>query len=232
MKSALVLVASFILAVAACKPKANDNTLARIIPKEGKLIPIDFSDTNYREIKSYAMDTITKSGWAIKYMVKNDTTRYNDLYIQWSKGAKVGLFRFEDVLLMRTYFMPVVAGENDNYIFLTHACATECEALLTLSKENIPKAKDFVEVIKFDIKTNRVVFVNEKSSLDTIIITTADLIRNKNKSIKFKNLCGLNPVGGCIDSVRFEKDYVKLMGTFPSGHNTYLKESHIIRLDD
>ena len=36
-----------------------------------------------------AHDTITADNWKIEYLIKDDTTRYDDVYIKWSKGTKV-----------------------------------------------------------------------------------------------------------------------------------------------
>ncbi|MEP7127552.1 MAG: hypothetical protein ABI729_01735, partial [Chitinophagales bacterium] len=127
---------------------------------------------------------------------------------------KAGLFCGQDFLLMRRYFIPILEGENSNYIFLTHACATSCSALLTLSKRGIPADRDFSYVIDYDIANGQIVYIPERSySLDTLEVSIADLRRQKEKSIIFKNICNLIPEEGCIDSINFDKSQVKLFST-------------------
>ncbi|WP_316789622.1 hypothetical protein [Pedobacter frigoris] len=45
----------------------------------GKLIAINFNDSNYADVSYYAIDTTTQDGWSIKYLIKDDSTRYSDL---------------------------------------------------------------------------------------------------------------------------------------------------------
>ena len=201
----------------------------------GQLIPINFRDSVYHDLEFYARDTITIDGWTIEYLVKDDSTKYQDVYIQWKKGNTKGLFYGGDILLMRRYFTPILLGENNTHIFLEHGCATTCSALLALSKDSIPEARDFIYVRDYNIKNGQVVFIPERSySLDTLEISVVDLTRQKEKSVIFENVCNLAPEEGCIDSISFNKNYVKLSATLIAKRDKpkSIKESHTVRLDD
>ena len=198
----------------------------------GKLIPIDFADKNYFEVEDKAKDTITNDGWIIKYFVKDDSTKYRDIYIQWTKGKRTGLYCGFDDLLMRRYFIPQFMGENDSYIFLTHGCATDCSALLALSKDNVPTAQDFAYVFSYNIKNGQLVSTPEYKK-DTLQVSVVDLNRKQEKVVVFKNICNSTAKDGSIDSVHFDKNYISLFATLidknDKDRTRKVKENHIVK---
>jgi len=223
----------FTLAISCSQTRKKDRPVIKLKSKgTGSLISINFADTNYNGVQDYAKDTITKSGWAIKYFIKDDSTRYDDLYIKWSKGSVIGTFYCGDALEMRRYFIPVLSGENKSHIFLEHGCSTGGEAVLILPKYNELKGRDYSYVIKYDITTSQIVYMPENSfNTDTPIFSVIDLHRNIEKQILFKNIYTPRPEDGCIDRVIFNKDFVKLYATLQDKNapDKSVKESHIVR---
>ena len=227
---------SQILSCAETQSKKDQISAKQISGTTGKLIPIDFDDSNYVHADLNAMDTITTDGWSIKYLVMDDNTRYNDIYIQWQKGNRKGTFHGRDILRMRSHFIPMLAGENKTHIFLKYACATSCSALLTLSKDSIPKDQEFFFVINYNIKTGQVVYIPESGyNLDTLKVSVFDLTKRRQKYIEFKNICNSTFEVNCIDSVYFNKDYVKLFATLidreDSNRTRNITENHTVRLN-
>ena len=219
-----------ILATAFFNVKGQNN----VNTGSSKLIPIDFSDSNYVDVAFYAKDTITADGWTIKYMVKDDSTRYSDIYIQWSKDNRGGLFYGESILLMRRYFVPFLVGENKTHIYLEHGCATGCRAILTLSKDSFPKDNDYNLVIEYNIKNGQILYCKDYSNLDTMKVVIVDLKRNKEKTITFENVCYSTPMTSCIDNVILERDYVKLSATLYNrkDKDKLVKEEYNIKLEN
>jgi len=193
-------------------------------------MPIDPNDSNYLDVKSYAIDTVTPSGWSIKYFVRDDNTKYDDLYIQWSKGSIKGVYQAEDVLQMRRYFIPEYRGENQNHIFLWHGCATGCQAILTLSKDSSPTAKDYLNIIDYDISTSKVVYLTNfnlehEPSLEVAIV---DLNSSKESKARFENLCMSAALKqSCIDTVVFSKDKVVIKATLID-KSDYHREKEVV----
>jgi hypothetical protein len=178
-----------------------------------KLITINFSDRNYVDVKHYAKDTLTQDGWSIKYLVKDDSTRYSDLYIEWSKNKSTGLYHFPDVLTFRRYFIPVFKGENKKHLFFTHACATHCRAVLTLSKEKSPKHREFISIANFNIPNGQIVYTPDKDYDNQFVVAIADLNKDVERHVIFKNHpLFLEPMEN-IDSVSFNSNQVKLFAT-------------------
>jgi SanA protein len=143
LRERLARVKIFIDKIIGTKPKYLGHRVQigdKYLPGTGMLIPINFSDTNYTDLQSWVKDTISSSGWSINYLVKDDSTRYNDLYIRWNKGNRTGLFCDSDVLLMRRYFIPVLAGENGTHIFwnmvalLPEQLFSSCQKILFLKR--------------------------------------------------------------------------------------------------
>ena len=205
----------YLLASVGCK---DDKAIKKVIIQSnytGQLVPIDFNDSNYNELSSYAIDTVTKGGWDIKYLVKDDSTKYDDIYIKWSKGNLSGNSKTESVLQYRRYFIPQYVGENKNYLFFWHGCATDCQAVLTLSKDSV-FSKDFTRVIDYNIQNGQIGYVTDKGSEDDkpFQISIADLSRNKEHMIQFKNLCMYAAhKESCIDTIIFRKEKVVIKAT-------------------
>lgn len=216
-------------------------TLGNVLGQENtedaprQLVEIDFSDPNYIDVQNYAKDTITSDGWKIKYLVVDDSTRYNDIYIEWSKGQLKGLFCVKDVLSMRRYFIPVLKGENLTHIFMKHGCATSCSAILSLSKDSKLESRDFAYVVDFDIDTGQLVYIPERSySLETLEVSVVNLKRHLERPVIFKNICALAPESGCIDRIFFTKDKVAISASLIDRHDQEktLKESHTVKFDE
>jgi major membrane immunogen (membrane-anchored lipoprotein) len=91
--------------------KENDISNSQVLEPSGKLIQIDFRDNNYMDLQPSAKDTITNDGWNVRYLIKDDSTKYNDIYIECSKGNVSGLFHGENLLQYRHYFIPTFIGE-------------------------------------------------------------------------------------------------------------------------
>ena len=203
--------------------------------KIGKLTKIDFSDPNYVDVQLYAQDTITSDGWKIEYLIKDDSTKYNDLYIRWSKGQLTGLFCHRDVLLMRRYFIPVIEGDNSTHIFMKHGCATSCTAILTLSKDNKLESKDFAYVVDFDVTTGQLVYIPERSySLERLEVSVVDLKRHLERPVIFKNICNLAPESGCIDRISFTKYKVVVAASLLDKNDQAktINESHTVKFGE
>lgn len=179
---------------------------------ESQLIPLDQNDTNYS--RGLPVDTTFPTGWKIEYLIKDDTTKYHDLFIRWSKEGKSGLYFGENLLNFRTYFIPEYVGENDYNIFMDHGCSTSCAGLLVLNKTSL-EHKDFQDIADYDISTNRVVwFKNDKTNIsDGFTITITDLLMAKDTSLRFQNMA-LGPIKPqFIDTVIFKKNAVSIRCT-------------------
>ena len=195
-------------------------------------IPIDFTDTVYADVQLHARDTVTSDGWAIQYLVKDDSTRYNDLYIRWSKDGHQGLFQCGDVLLMRRYFIPEFTSENGDHIFLEHGCATSCSAVLALSKDPVPHGRDIFYVVDQDLSRGQFVYVPERSfSLDTLEVSVVDLTRKEEHAVVFKGHCTLAPDYGCIDSVSFGEERVVLYAKLLDDNGKEIREEHTVNIN-
>ncbi|MFP9098828.1 hypothetical protein ACLI09_07230 [Flavobacterium sp. RHBU_24] len=174
----------------------------------GKLIPIDFKDSLYYDLASYARDTVTNDGWKISYLVKDDTTRYNDLYIQWEKGTLKRVYKDSDVLQMRRYFIPDLSKENKTHIFLEHACATGCWAVLVLPKDTSAEVKDFEAVFDYNTDLGQVVY-RKYDQNDALAVSATDLNRGSTKSVTYKNKgYALGSDMAPLDTVIFKGDRI------------------------
>jgi hypothetical protein len=199
-----------------------------IILHSGKLIPIDLNDSNFSDLESFASTLRTPKGWNINYYVKDDSTKYEDLYIEWSKENMKGEHLCKNVQQYRRYFIPEYKGENDKFLFLTHGCATDCNAVLTLSKESLI-AKDFENVVDFDIANNQIVSVSDYAVKKEPLfgLTVYDLKKGNQYDVKFKNLCmtAANK-GSCVDTIIFNKSKVTIKANLAL--NDYYRENEIV----
>ena len=223
------------LLVSACGTQptevSQNNSTPEQVASDG-FIPIDFSDTGYADVHIHAHDTVTPDGWAIQYLVKDDSTRYNDLYIRWSKEGRHGLFQCGDVLLMRRYFIPEFVSENANHIFLEHGCATSCSAVLALSKDTVPQGRDIFYVVDQDLSRGQLVYIPERSfSLDTLEVSVVDHTANEEHPVVFKGHCTLAPEDGCIDSVSFGDERVLLYATLLDDNGKQISERHVVKVN-
>ena len=190
-----------------------------------ELIPIDFKDTTYQDVAMFAKDTITGDGWRIKYLVKDDSTRYTDIYIQWEKGNIKRVKNCGNVLEMRRYFIPGFVKDNQDYLFFEHGCATGCSAVLTLPKNVKDAAEDFNFILDYRIDKGQIVFIDEESfSSDTLSISATDLKKHITKTSKFKNRCSMTMENSCINTVIFKHKEIIIAGTFIDKYGNNVKE--------
>ena len=200
----------FLLSLLSCEEGKHIKKFTIQKNQTEQLIPVDFNDSNYNELISYAIDTLTEDGWTIKYLVKDDSTRYDDIYIKWTKGNVTGTFKAESALQFRRYFVPKYTGENKSYLFFWHGCATDCDAVLTLNKDSAV-SKDYTSIIDYNIPNGQIAYVTDKVYEDDhpFQISIVDLFKNKEHLVQFKNLCMYAAhKESCIDTIIFSKEKV------------------------
>jgi len=191
----------------------------------GELLPINFKDTIYQDVAIFAKDTITGDGWKIKYLVKDDSTRYTNIYIQWEKGSINRVTNCGNVLEMRRYFIPGFVKDNQDYLFFEHGCATGCTAVLILPKNGNDAVDDFNFVLDYKVSDSQIVYVNEDSfSSNSLSITATDLIKRVTKSTLFKNRCSMTMGNSCIDTVIFNHNRILVEGTLSDKYGNDVKE--------
>ena len=223
---------SFLICCNSCKSTTNEKThevepvpiQAQPVYFEGEqFIPLDYSINEYKIIESATRSVLLESGWLIQYLVKEDSTQYQDIYIHWSKDKKEGLtWASSDFSALPSYFIPYDAKESETHIFLQFGKY----GVLVLSKDDNPKANSFPYYIEYDVNLGQVVYIPERSySLDILEIDVIDLNRNLKKTLSFENKCDLSPESSCIDSIDFNKDYIRLFATF----NTWKDHSNIVK---
>lgn len=206
----------FIVACGQTDHKETATTNNQVLQQTGKLIPIDFRDTNYLDLQLYAKDTVTNDGWTIKYLIKDDSTKYNDIYIECSKGSLTGTFQCSDLLQFRRYFIPAFSGETNSFIYFTHGCATDCSALLVFSKDSTSRFKDFDHVVDYNINFAQVLYVTDSSYENENKIyglALVDLNNDNTHKITYNNICGAVYKPTCIDTVVFSKTQVLIRTT-------------------
>lgn len=177
-------------------------------------LPLDPHDSMYLGKRDYACDTLTDGGWKIEYLVKNDSSRYSDLYIRWSDGKSSRLYAMASVLDLRDYFIPTYVGENETHLFLEHACASECNALLLLPKSSGSDVKSFVKVCDYNIGRGIVVYDTLPGyEWNRFELMVADLQQNTEKTARFSHLCYSEFGGNCLDSIVYHPQKVDLHAT-------------------
>jgi hypothetical protein len=233
----IILVISTVFFIA-CGQSGNKQSITndnQILEQTGELIKIDFSDTSYIYLQIYAEDTVTSDGWAIEYFVKDDSSRYNDIYIKCSKGNFTGTFCGEDLLLFRRYFIPKFVGETESFIYFSHGCATDCSALLVFSKDNTSRFKDFMPVVDYSIDFNQVLCIAGSSyeNEDTIYeLALVDLTNDEIHKIVYSNICLSAYKLTCIDNVIFSKTQVAITTTLKESIDSEqeITQTRIIKL--
>lgn len=179
--------------------------------KTAKFISINLNDSSYIDFKSFAVDTITDSGWRIKYLVKNDSTKYKDIYIDCFKGNKHAIYFGSDLLQLRPGFVPRYIAETKSHLVFWHRCATDCQALLVLSKDASMKFKEFESVIDYNLNLGQILYISDdyyENPSNNFIVNLMDLVRNKNYKISFKEVCSAANMVSCVDTVIFKKSKV------------------------
>ena len=115
-----VLIVSALILGVSCTTKEKTTKTEPIYIGTGELISIDYSIEEYKHLESYTQDTLLESGWLIEYFVKDDSTRFRDIYLRWSKDGKEGFDAHFHVLELPTYFIPDYIGENNTHVFLEY----------------------------------------------------------------------------------------------------------------
>ena len=199
----------------ACRQTTSKDTSKHdtIKSETGKLIPINFSDTNYIDLGLYAKDTATADGWSIKYLVMDDSTRYKDLYIVCSKGNIKAIHHAEDVLEFRRYFIPEFKAETKTNIYFTHGCATDCSAILVFDKDTSARFTDYLEVVKYNVPLGQVLYVtdttyqNEEKIYELALV---EIIKHKTHKLTFNGICDGVYKPACVDTITFSKNAVSV----------------------
>ena len=196
----------------------------------GALIPIDFKDAIYQDVAMFAKDTITDDGWRIKYLVKDDSTRYTNIYIQWKKGNINRVTNCGNVLEMRRYFIPGFVKDNQDYLFFEYGCSTDCRAVLILPKNDKDTVEAFNFVLDYKVSDNQIVCIDEESfSSDTLSINATDLKKHITKSTLFKNRCSMTMGSSCIDTIIFKHNRILVEGKLTDRYGNDVKEVRSIK---
>lgn len=190
-----------------------------------QLVPIAASDTTYTNYFN-VRDAISRDGWKIQYLVKDDATRYTDAYIQWQKGDVKRVYKYNNVLQYRGSFMPQLLDESDTHIFMEHWCATDCMAVLVLPKNGFDDALDIEEVIDYHLAYGQFVY-REDNTDGTITATAIDLKRRKRKSVTFKNKT-YSMGNSFAESIVFKDDSIVIVGEFFDKDGETVTETQII----
>ena len=214
-------------------PKLSN--IETISNNQDTLFPIDYSDENYSDLEVWIDDTITPDGWQISYLVKNDSTKYTDLYLQWEKNNEKAIVKLERVLEFRRYFIPVFEDENSNTIFLTHGCATYCAAILTLNKNNPLQSTDYLEIIDYNIDLGLIVYITEGSwefQQDSFSVSIADLNNNKEYIENYNNIYIGSYKENAIDTIIYGNNEISITTTLleKKYRNEDITETRTIKL--
>lgn len=209
MRPFVFIILALTMVFFSCTEK-HDKAVARKFTRQ--LIPLDHNDTNFCYGRPY--DTTLQSGWTIQYLVRDDTTKYHDVYIRWTKAGKSGLFFGEHLLDFRTYFVSEFSGENDENLFMEHGCATSCAGLLVLNKQNL-RHRDFAHIVSYDIKTNKIVWLSDENFANdgNFVVTATDLSTNNDTAVAFSNLALGSLKESYVDTVLFSKRSVTIKCT-------------------
>jgi hypothetical protein len=206
----------------------SDNAEVPLPKSAGQLMSIADTDTAYTNYFNM-QPMVTPDGWNITYMVKNDSTRFTDAYIQWQKGNVKRVYKYPHVLEYRGQFMPQFLDETSTHIFMGHACATDCRAILALPKNNTGKAVDFTAVIGYDLNLNRIVCKGH-SNYNRLKAVATDLNRHKTKSVTFKSPFYSMDIGYApTDTIIFESDRIIISCDFFDADGETVRETQVIQ---
>lgn len=160
-------------------------------------------------------DTLTANGWKIEYLVKNDSTKQKDLYIQWSKGNSKRVYLGRHLLELQSYFTPVFKTETGDYIFMEFEVRGG-SGILILPKNNNPEVS-FSYVVDYSAKYGQVVYIPESSySLDHLDVEAYDLKSDKTKSVRFSYPCSVTSENECLIEARFDGKQIQISAN-PNG---------------
>lgn len=212
-----------LLCVAAClfsckqQPTALMNASAQLTDSIGQskrstqkknaavLIPIDRNDKGFPD--GLPVDMVTPAGWSVRYLVKDDETKYDELYIECAKGSSKVVFQD---LFLNVKLIPRFSAESDTHLFLTHKCGSDCIGLTTVSKQQIPEYQTYEWVLDYDVATGQVVYkIADDSTEDSVKLMVVNVPLGKEKRIAFDNLPAHSQNGG-VDSIVFKNRKVQL----------------------
>jgi len=157
-------------------------------------------------------DTITGDGWKIEYLVKNDSTKHKDIYIQWSKGNIKRMYCGYHLLELEGHFTPRYKTETPNYIFMPYELRGD-DGLLILPKNSTRPELNFAYLVGYSVEYRQIAYIPESSySLDNLDIEVYDLKSGTTKSVRFSKPCNISPESGCITKVEFSSKEIKISG--------------------
>ncbi|KOS06771.1 hypothetical protein AM493_12615 [Flavobacterium akiainvivens] len=202
-----------ILLLAACNNPAKDATIT-----EGDLIPYsEIADTEPHYTRNIK-DTITPGGWKITYLVKNDSTRQKDLYIQWSKGGVKQTYTGNHLLELQSYFTPVFKTETTDYIFMESEVRGG-NAVLLLPK-NTKAPQQFSYIIGYNTAFAQIAYIPESSySTNELTVEAIDLKSGIKKSVQFTKPCSVLPETSCLLKAEFNGKEIKIYGNSDGSTN-------------
>ncbi len=200
-----------------------------------ELIRPDFTDfEGYGRNFSFLKNRTTQTGWKIEYFVKNDSTKYEDIYISFQKNEIRKIYLCSNVLKYRTYFTPTFSQETEDYIYFEYGCATDCGGVLAFSKNNYT-FDSFDRIIELDLELNLLVLMTDNAShvqTEYFEFEIIDLARKKNYLVSFDMICRGVHMQNCIKEVIFSKHeiIVKLLLS-DKQWTKEIKETRTIKLE-
>lgn len=239
MRRTLKYIFPFVLVFfVACTTNENEKKSLKQNQDSGNsadLIKIDFNDSHYLEMDPYANDTITSDGWSIEYFVKDDSTKYSDLYLKCSKENRVGVYHGANLLEFRRYFIPFFAGENNEFIFFTQACATDCSSILVFSKDSTLAFRNFKHIVDYSIPYNQILYVTDstyKHENKIYELALVNLSDGKTHKIAYSNLCLATFKPSCVDTVIFNRKETIIKTRLLNNYETEfdIQQTEIIKL--
>ncbi|MDB5226029.1 MAG: hypothetical protein JWN78_222 [Bacteroidota bacterium] len=186
--------------------------------KQIKSIPTPFIPMK----SNYVQDTITPDGWNIKYLVKNDSTKESDLYIECSKASIKTLYYRPHFLEFKEYFIPKFIGETNSFLFFKHGCASDCAAILVVNKKRFSSYTDYQDVINYNINLQQILYVTQKAYKDGRLydLSLVNLTKNREQNIQYSSICDATYKPSCVDTVIFSQNKVIIKTTLRKNINT------------
>ena len=155
------------------------------------IIPNDLSTFERNTDSTYGVpiDTTTKNNNFIKYLKSNNPCCSDNIYIKWGNDTVNRTFIAQNVLQYRSYFIPEIAAETNDYLILEHGCSTDCSAVLFLPLNNFEEAHDVISIIEYSKKNYTVVksIENNDAENEHEFLEAINVKSNKTKRIIFKN---------------------------------------------
>lgn len=214
MKNISIIIILTLLTMS-CKTESKQNSIPEKT-SEGLLISFDTENDTKPHYERNIKNTTTPNGWKIKYLVKNDSTRHRDLYIEWSKGNIRRNYCGHYLLELQPYFTPVFKTETDDYIFMEFEVRGG-DGILILPKNNKTSEVSFSYVIGYSPKYAQVVYIPESSySTDHLDVEAYDIKSGKAKSVRFSHPCSVIPENECLTEARFDGNHIQILAN-PNG---------------